>query len=126
MLILGTVTVKHFEKHVGHDIEVRAQRLSATEQEYLCKQLLDGVCVDRILKDARNAKLKDFEPSKLNLITKNDLRNLSRRKNIEKHRHSSDMIATAMKVEEWNKNGKNYGFLFKQIGTYNLSAINLC
>lgn len=36
------------------------------------------------------------------------------------------MIATAMKVEEWNKNGKNYGFLFKQIGTYNLSAINLC
>lgn len=112
------MTVRYVETHVGHEMEVRTQMLSKANQDFLTQQLQDGVCIDRIVKNARSAKASDCGISKLNLITKNDLYNLSRRRNIGKYRHSSDMIASAMKIMEWNKDEKNYGFLFKQIGMY--------
>lgn len=101
--------------HVGHEEEIRTQRLSKKEQEYLVDQLKAGVTTDRILKNVRITKNEEL--SKLNLVTKNDLRNLVRRKNINEVRHCNDMVATAMRVQELNAGGKDYVFLFKQIGT---------
>lgn len=83
----------------------------------MLSQLEAGVSVDRIIKNAREVQ-QDHEPTKLNLITKKDLNNLAKLKNIENIRHNNDMIATAIKVKEWNSDGKNYAFLFKQIGKY--------
>lgn len=117
-VLLGPVTIRYIITHVGHTMEVRTQRLSKSDQEYLSKQLIDGISIERIVKNARNVKTNDGEPSRLNLVSKNDLYNLHRRKNIGQLRHSNDMVATALKIEEWNANGKNYGFLFKQIGIY--------
>ena len=52
------------------------------------------------------------------MITKRDLAYLIRKFNIDKKRHSNDMIATTLKIEEWNQQGKNHAFLFKKIGLY--------
>ncbi|KAJ8913351.1 hypothetical protein NQ315_008741, partial [Exocentrus adspersus] len=111
----GSALVKFIETHVGHEMDVRAQRLTQNDQNYLLQQLQAGVSSDRILKDARNLKNGE-EPSKLNLITRNDLHNLAYRKNVDKTRHSNDFVAISIKVNEWNSNGKNYAFLFKQMG----------
>lgn len=109
--------VKYIETHVGHEMEVRAERLSKNDQEYLLEQLQAGVSHERILKNARDIKNGE-EFSKLNFTTRKDLNNLAYRYNIDKVRHHNDLIATSLKVNEWNSDGKNYGFLFKQIGTY--------
>ena len=55
---------------------------------------------------------------RLNLITRGDLAYLIRKYNIDKKRDADDMTATALKVEEWNRDGKNHAFLFKKIGKY--------
>ncbi|CAH0545957.1 unnamed protein product, partial [Brassicogethes aeneus] len=110
----GSITVRYIQTHVGHEIEVRTQRLSKNDQKYLVDQLKAGVCTERIVKNARTVKESD-KLTRLNLVTRNDLSNLARRNNIEKMRHSNDMVATALKVHEWNSEGKNYVFLFKQL-----------
>lgn len=51
-----------------------------------------------------------------NLVTRADLRYLIRKFNIEKKRHVDDMMATALKVEESNGQGRNHAFLFEKIG----------
>lgn len=48
-----------------------------------------------------------------------DLDYLVRKFNLEKRRHVDDMIATRLKIEEWNKQGTNQAFLFKEIGKCN-------
>lgn len=108
--------VRHNYTHVGHEIEVRTQQLSKADQKYLVEQLEAGVNTDRIIKNARQQQ--SGAPSRLNLVTKNDLTNLMRRNNIEGMRHINDMVAVAMKVIEWNADGKNLCFLFKQLGNF--------
>jgi hypothetical protein len=110
----GTINVKFIKTHVGHEDELRTKRLSQKEQTLIVEQLQAGISNDRILENAR--KIRDNQLDRLNLITRGDLRNLIRRFNIDKKRDADDMIATALKVEEWNKEGKNQGFLFKKIG----------
>ncbi|CAH0545956.1 unnamed protein product [Brassicogethes aeneus] len=120
----GSITVRYIQTHVGHEIEVRTQRLSKNDQKYLVDQLKAGVCTERIVKNARTVKESD-KLTRLNLVTRNDLSNLARRNNIEKMRHSNDMVATALKVHEWNSEGKNYVFLFKQLGeTHSFLKVN--
>lgn len=46
-----------------------------------------------------------------------------RRNNIEGMRHNNDMVAVAMKVNEWNAEGKNFCFFFKQLGNFFLFNI---
>jgi hypothetical protein len=117
--------VKFIKTHVGHEDELRTKRLSQKEQTLIVEQLQAGISNDRILENAR--KIRDNQLDRLNLITRGDLRNLIRRFNIDKKRDADDMIATALKVEEWNKEGKNQGFLFKKIGKwlYMLSLFNV-
>jgi hypothetical protein len=110
----GTINVKFIKTHVGHEDELRTKRSSQKEQTLIVEQLQAGISNDRILDNAR--KIRDNQLDRLNLITRGDLRNLIRRFNIDKKRDADDMIATALKVEEWNKEGKNQGFLFKKIG----------
>jgi hypothetical protein len=93
--------VKFIKTHVGHEDELRTKRLSQKEQTLIVEQLQAGVSNDRILENAR--KIRDNQLDRLNLITKRDLRNLIRRFNIDKKRDADDMVATALKVEEWNK-----------------------
>ncbi|KAL1492214.1 hypothetical protein ABEB36_012696 [Hypothenemus hampei] len=111
----GPITVKYIQTHVGHDTEIRTQRLSKMDQTFLLDQLKLGIPTERIVQNARNV-MKNLECSKLNLVTRTDLTNLARRNNVEEMRHSNDMVATAMMVNEWNSNGKNIVFLFKQLG----------
>lgn len=82
----------------------------------MVEQLEAGVNTDRIIKNARQQHSSG--PSRLNLVTKNDLTNLMRRNNIEGMRHNNDMVAVAMKVNEWNAEGKNFCFFFKQLGNF--------
>ncbi|KAF2896004.1 hypothetical protein ILUMI_10171 [Ignelater luminosus] len=36
--------------------------------------------------------------------------------NIDKRRHENDVVGIGLKIQEWNQNGKNYAFFFKQEG----------
>lgn len=101
---------------MGHDDELRTKRLSRskTEQNHIVEQLTMGVTNNRIIQDAR--KIGNEKLERINLITRGDLSYLIRKYNIDKKRHADDMIATALKIEEWNQQGKNYAFLFKKIG----------
>lgn len=116
--------MRYIQTHVGHDAEIRTQKLSKKDQKYLVDQLRAGVSTDRIIKNARGVQ-QSGEHSKLNLVTKNDLSNLVRRNNIEKVRHSNDMVAVAMKVNDWNSDGKNDCFLFKQLGNLFVFVLSL-
>jgi hypothetical protein len=88
-------------------------KVHTKEQTLIAEQLQAGISNDRILENAR--KIRDNQLDRLNLITRGDLRNWIRRFNIDKKRDADDMVATVLKVEEWNKEGKNQGFLFKKI-----------
>jgi uncharacterized protein (DUF433 family) len=105
--------VKFIKTHVGHEDELRTKRSSQKEQTLIVEQLQAGISNDRILDNAR--KIRDNQLDRLNLITRGDLRNLIRF-NIDTKRDADDMVATALKVEEWNEEEKNQGFLFKKIG----------
>jgi uncharacterized protein (DUF433 family) len=94
--------VKFIKTHVGHEDELRTKRLSQKEQTLIVEQLQAGISNDRILENAR--KIRDNQLDRLNLITRGDLRNLIR------------FYIDQKKVEEWSKEGKNQGFLFKKIG----------
>ncbi|KAF2905103.1 hypothetical protein ILUMI_01087 [Ignelater luminosus] len=52
--------------------------------------------------------IKAIQAEKINYLTK--------KHNIDKRRHDNDVIAVGLKVQEWNQNGKNYAFFFKQEG----------
>jgi hypothetical protein len=69
---------------------------------------------DRILVEAR--KMESSKIERINLLNRNDVNYLFHKHNIDKKRHVDELFATALKVQEWNANGKNYAFLFKQPG----------
>lgn len=111
------VRVTYYETHVGHTDDLRSKRLKKSEQEMIVGQLTAGVSNERIIQDAR--RIESHKLERINIITRGDLSYLIRKFNIDKKRHADDMIAIALKVEEWNKEGKNHAFLFKQIGKNN-------
>ena len=105
--------IKYIKTHVGHEDELRYQGLTKNEKQEIYSKLKNEVCKKRILEDARTIKGNKLE--RLHLLTKMDLRNMSR--SLSKTRNADDMAATTIKVlHEWNQSGQNYGFLFKQIG----------
>lgn len=106
--------VTYIETHLGHDMEIGCQRLSADEKQFVVDNLRAGVVKERIIQMARAVNSTEVE--RINLLTKKDLNDYSRRYNIEQLRHSDDMVATAMKVKEWNAGGRNFAFLSKMIG----------
>lgn len=108
------IRVRYFETHVGHNIELRSRRLTKSEQQTVAEKLIAGVSVNRIIQDAR--KIENSTLERINIMSRGDLAYLMRKFNIYNQRDKDDMIATALKVEEWNKDGRNYAFLFKQIG----------
>jgi hypothetical protein len=63
---------------------------------------------DRILVEAR--KMESSKIERINLLNRNDVNYLFHKHNIDKKRHVDELIATALKVQEWNANGKNYAF----------------
>lgn len=101
---------------MGHENELRSKRLTKSEQEMLVNKLNDGVTTDRILRDAKITR--NTELSRLNILTRGDLAYLMRKFNVDKRRHEDDMIATILKVQEWNIQEENQVFLFKQIGEW--------
>ncbi|XP_045460304.1 uncharacterized protein LOC123686531 isoform X2 [Harmonia axyridis] len=110
----GIVTVTFVETHVGHNDELRTKRLTEYQQNLIVEKLTAGVSTERIIQDARI--IRDDKLDRLNLITRGDLAYLMRKFNLDKRRDADDMVATALKVEEWNGRGENYAFLFKRIG----------
>ncbi|XP_072379315.1 uncharacterized protein [Diabrotica undecimpunctata] len=88
--------------------------LSKAEEKMIVEKLTSGVPFSRILEDSR--KLETPKLERLALLTSKDLSNLSRKYNTYKKRDQNDMVATALKVQEWNDNNKNYAFLFKKEG----------
>lgn len=82
------------------------------------EKLKRGVSKARILDDAR--KLETPELERINLLSSSDVNYLAKKYNIEKKRDNNDMVAVALKVEEWNANGKNFAFFFKHEGKLNL------
>ncbi|XP_044756904.1 uncharacterized protein LOC123315315 [Coccinella septempunctata] len=108
------VDVKFVETHVGHDDLLRSKHLTKDQQEMIASKLAAGVTKERILEDARTITGNKLE--RINVLKRADLAYIIRKFNIEKRRHDDDMVATTLKVKEWNSQGKNYVFLFKQIG----------
>lgn len=116
-LLLGLHTVTFVETHVGHDDDLRTKRLSEFQRSVLVEKLSAGIPRERIMKDARDT-LQDGKLERFNVITRADLAYLVRKYNIDKIRHDDDMVATTLKVQEWNQDGKNFAFLFKKIGKF--------
>lgn len=110
----GTVSISFWKTHAGHDKELRTSHLIKTEKDSIINKLKTGVSVDRILEDAR--KLKDAELQRVNLIGRDEITYLARKHNIDKRRDNNDMVAVALKVQEWNANEKNFAFFYKQEG----------
>jgi hypothetical protein len=59
----------------------------------------------------------------MNLLSRKDVSYLFRKYNIDKRRHMDETIAVMLKLKEWNANGKNYAFLFKQLG--NITTVKI-
>ncbi|XP_050517017.1 uncharacterized protein LOC126891787 [Diabrotica virgifera virgifera] len=110
----GQVSVSYWKTHVGHKEELRTMHLSKAEEKTVVEKLMAGVPPTRILKDSRKLEVPQLD--RLAVITSQDLRNLTKKYNIHKKRDQNDMIAAALKVQEWNANNKNYAFLFKKEG----------
>lgn len=108
------VKVKFVKTHVGHEEKLTTQRLTKSEQNLIAEKLKAGITVERILEDARN--VKNQELGRINVLRRLDIRYLFNKFNIAHSRNTDDMVATAMKVEEWNSDGKNAALLFKQTG----------
>ncbi|KAI4463804.1 hypothetical protein MML48_4g00013117 [Holotrichia oblita] len=108
----GQVNVMFWKTHVGHDENyLRAKHLSTTEKDMVVEKLMSGVPTDRILEDARKLKTQKLE--RINLLNKHDVTYLVNKYNIEKRRDNNEMVAAALKVQEWNTGGKQFAF-FKQ------------
>uniref|UniRef100_A0A6P7GCT8 Uncharacterized protein LOC114340624 isoform X4 n=1 Tax=Diabrotica virgifera virgifera TaxID=50390 RepID=A0A6P7GCT8_DIAVI len=110
----GQVSVSYWKTHAGHKEELRAIHLSKAEEKTIEEKLMAGVPPSRILQDSR--KLEKPQLDRLALLTSQDLANLSKKYNVHKKRDQNDMVATTLKVQEWNANNKNYAFLFKKEG----------
>ncbi|XP_072378976.1 uncharacterized protein [Diabrotica undecimpunctata] len=110
----GQVSVSYWKTHAGHNEELRTMHLSKAQEKVIVEKLMSGVPPSRILDDSR--KLKTPKLERLALLTSKDLTNLSRKYNIHNKRDQNDIVATALKVQEWNANNKNYAFLFKKEG----------
>ncbi|XP_072403347.1 uncharacterized protein [Diabrotica undecimpunctata] len=108
----GQVSVSYWKTHAGHKEELRTMHLAKAEEKMIVEKLISGVPSSRILEDSR--KLETPKLERLALLTSKDLSNLSRKYNTYKKRDQNDMVATALKVQEWNANNKNYAFLFKK------------
>ncbi|KAI4455777.1 hypothetical protein MML48_9g00002262 [Holotrichia oblita] len=97
----GQVNVMFWKTHVGHDENyLRAKHLSTTEKDMVVEKLMSGVPTDRILEDARKLKTQKLE--RINLLNKHDVTYLVNKYNIEKRRDNNEMVAAALKVQEWN------------------------
>lgn len=108
-LASGKVAVNFWKTHVGHDEEeLRSKRLSASEKSVVVEKLRAGVPAERILEDARKLNKPTLE--RINLLNRNDVAYLSNKHNIENRRHNNEMIAAALKVQQWNEDGKNFAF----------------
>lgn len=106
--------MRFWKTHVGHEIVLRNQHLSKRDKEDIVQKLSNGVTVDRIINDARKIESEKLE--RINLLNRKDISYLMRKHNIMKKKHENSMIAVNLKVKEWNENGKNYCFFFKQEG----------
>lgn len=91
--------------------------MTPEEQNEIGEKLKAGVCLERIVRDAQ--KVKNGKLERINLLQIHDLQYQRKKNGIGIKRDSNDAIATYIKVQEWNSDGKNYAFLFKNIGNYN-------
>ncbi|XP_045475151.1 uncharacterized protein LOC123681030 [Harmonia axyridis] len=80
--------------------KIRKQKINSSyEVSYLPRRTVENDKLERI-----------------NALTRGDLAYIIRKFNIDKRRHDDDMVEKALKVKEWNSEGKNDVFLFEQIG----------
>ncbi|XP_072392386.1 uncharacterized protein [Diabrotica undecimpunctata] len=106
----GQVSVSYWITHAGHKDELRTMHLSKAQEKTIVEKLMSGVSPSRILDDSRKLETPKLE----RLLTSKDITNLCRKYNIHKKRDQNDKVATALEVQEWNANNKNYAFLFKK------------
>ncbi|KAF2878711.1 hypothetical protein ILUMI_27463 [Ignelater luminosus] len=112
--IVDQASIKFWKTHVGHDEEIRSQHLTREEKNMIVNKLKIGISIDRILDDVKKVECNKL--SRFNLASRKDINYLTKKHNIDKRRHDNDVIAVGLKVQEWNQNGKNYAFFFKQEG----------
>lgn len=103
------MTVNFWKTHAGHDEkELRNKHLSTIEKNMVVEKLKSGVPIDRILEDARKLEMPKLE--RINLLSRDDVTYLSKKYNIDNKRDNNEMVAAALKVQEWNTGGKNFAF----------------
>jgi hypothetical protein len=83
-----------------------------------------GVSYNRVIQEARTMSEKHV--TRLNLLTKKDLRFLASKHKLDGERHKSDIVSVDIKVAEWNRNGQNV-FIFKKSGeSHSLHGERFC
>lgn len=101
----GLVEVQYILTHVGHEDELRAKRLSKSQQDMIVVKLNTGVSKERIIQDARKIQ-DDNKLQRMNLITRGDLAYLIRKFNIDKRRDADEdchWIESCRVEQTWNK-----------------------
>ncbi|KAF7268851.1 hypothetical protein GWI33_018049 [Rhynchophorus ferrugineus] len=110
----GEVSVQFIETHVGHDDQLSFKRLTKAEENKVREQLVAGVSIDGILANAR--RIENGQLQRINLLKRQDVRNIINKYNIEAQQCSNDLDSAALKANEWNMERRNYAFLYKNIG----------
>ena len=99
---IGNVTVNYCKTHYNHfpDDDIAYLRLPEDIKMCIAAKVLQGVQVDRILDDVRNA-VSDKGLQRNHLVTKQDIRNISRKFNVDGiERHSNDHTSVCSWINE--------------------------
>ena len=104
------------DTHYSHTPSLGHLRLSKSQRREIARKLSEGVTIERVLDDVRDAISSDL--NRLHLLTRNDILNIERAfslRSIEKHK--DDATSVAILVEELNQSDKESPvLLYKQQG----------
>ncbi|KAH6932142.1 hypothetical protein HPB50_003045 [Hyalomma asiaticum] len=109
------VSVMFQTEHRGHDFELCHVFLSKSERAAIAAKLQEGVPMDKVLEDARLSM--DDKLERINLITKQDLRNIkrdARASGTAKRWHGKDYASVQLWVEMMRCEMDNPVVFFKQ------------
>ncbi|KAF7268060.1 hypothetical protein GWI33_018758 [Rhynchophorus ferrugineus] len=102
----GSVTVHYWKTHAGHEKDLRCFHLTTLEKNVIVEKLKSGVTADEIVNDA--TKIETERIGRLNLVNKKEISYLIKKHNIDRNKNPNEIIATHLRVNEWNMNRKQH------------------
>ncbi|XP_054919801.2 uncharacterized protein [Dermacentor andersoni] len=117
------VNVVFQSKHRGHDFELGRVFLSKSERAAIAEKLRGGVSMDAVLDNVRSNVDETFH--RINLLSKQDLRNIMRDARVSKTErlHDDDYVSVQLWVERMHGEKENPVLFFKHQGQPDKSDI---